>query len=62
MKDINSGDLQLIRVFLNVSIILGLSILFTFEEKNAFAYQGYKDFIMIIKEILKGFGVLCKKK
>ena len=35
--------------------------MFTIEENNAFAHQGFKDFIMTVKEIMEGFGVLYKR-
>ena len=35
--------------------------MFTFEENKAFAYKDFKDFIMIVKDIMERFGVLCKR-
>lgn len=48
--------------FLHLSAISGLSIWFTFEENNVFAYKNFKGFILIVKDIMEGFGVLCKRK
>ena len=37
----------------NLPAISGLSLLFTFEEKNAFASKSFKDFITPVKEVLE---------